>query len=51
VNQTSGYFAAVLPILLCAPKFPDGSMTLGQAEWWLARKCEIAADFLIALTQ
>jgi vitamin B12/bleomycin/antimicrobial peptide transport system ATP-binding/permease protein len=30
VNQTSGYFAAVLPILLCAPKFLDGSMTLGQ---------------------
>jgi vitamin B12/bleomycin/antimicrobial peptide transport system ATP-binding/permease protein len=29
VNQTSGYFAAVLPILLCAPKFLDGSMTLG----------------------
>ena len=30
VSQTSGYFAAVLPILLCAPKFLDGSMTLGQ---------------------
>jgi putative ATP-binding cassette transporter len=30
VNQTSCYFAAVLPILLCAPKFLDGSMTLGQ---------------------
>jgi putative ATP-binding cassette transporter len=30
VSQTSGYFAPVLPILLCAPKFLDGSMTLGQ---------------------
>jgi putative ATP-binding cassette transporter len=30
VCQTSGYIAAVLPILLCAPKFLDGSMTLGQ---------------------
>jgi putative ATP-binding cassette transporter len=30
VSQTSGYFSAVLPILLCAPKFLDGSMTLGQ---------------------
>jgi len=30
VSQTSGYLAAVLPILLCAPKFLDGSMTLGQ---------------------
>ena len=30
VSQTSGYLSAVLPILLCAPKFLDGSMTLGQ---------------------
>lgn len=30
VSQTSGYVAWVLPILLCAPKFLDGSMTLGQ---------------------
>ncbi len=30
VSQVSGYFAAVLPILLCAPKFLDNSMTLGQ---------------------
>lgn len=30
VSQTSGYIAPVLPILLCAPKFLDGSMTLGQ---------------------
>jgi putative ATP-binding cassette transporter len=30
VSQASGYVAAVLPILLCAPKFLDGSMTLGQ---------------------
>jgi putative ATP-binding cassette transporter len=30
VSSTSGYIAPVLPILLCAPKFLDGSMTLGQ---------------------
>ena len=30
VSQTSGYIAPVLPILLCAPKFLDGSMSLGQ---------------------
>jgi len=30
VSQTSGYVVPVLPILLCAPKFLDGSMTLGQ---------------------
>lgn len=30
VSQTSGYVAPVLPILLCAPKFLEGSMTLGQ---------------------
>ena len=30
VSQTSGYIAPVLPIMLCAPKFLDGSMTLGQ---------------------
>jgi putative ATP-binding cassette transporter len=30
VAQTSGYIAPVLPILLCAPKFLDASMTLGQ---------------------
>ena len=30
VSQTSSYIAPVLPILLCAPKFLDGSMTLGQ---------------------
>ena len=30
VSQTSGYVAWVLPIILCAPKFLDGSMTLGQ---------------------
>ena len=29
VAQTSGYVAPVLPIILCAPKFLDGSMTLG----------------------
>jgi putative ATP-binding cassette transporter len=29
VSQTNGYAAGVLPILLCAPKFLDGSMTLG----------------------
>ena len=30
VSQTSGYIAPVLPIILCAPKFLDESMTLGQ---------------------
>ena len=30
VAQTSGYIAPVLPIILCAPKFLDGSMTLGE---------------------
>jgi vitamin B12/bleomycin/antimicrobial peptide transport system ATP-binding/permease protein len=30
VSQTSGYIAPILPLLLCAPKFLDGSMTLGQ---------------------
>ncbi len=30
VSQTSGYVAWVLPVILCAPKFLDGSMTLGQ---------------------
>jgi vitamin B12/bleomycin/antimicrobial peptide transport system ATP-binding/permease protein len=30
VSQTSGYVAWVLPIILCAPKFLEGSMTLGQ---------------------
>jgi putative ATP-binding cassette transporter len=30
VSQTSGFVAPVLPIILCAPKFLDGSMSLGQ---------------------
>jgi putative ATP-binding cassette transporter len=30
VSQTSGYIAPVLPIILCAPKFLEGSMTLGE---------------------
>jgi putative ATP-binding cassette transporter len=30
VSQTSGYIAPVLPVMLCAPKFLDGSMSLGQ---------------------
>ena len=30
VYQGSGILAPVLPIILCAPKFLDGSMTLGQ---------------------
>jgi putative ATP-binding cassette transporter len=29
VAQTSGYVAPILPIILCAPKFLEGSMTLG----------------------
>jgi putative ATP-binding cassette transporter len=30
VSQTSGFIAPVLPIMLCAPKFLDGSLTLGE---------------------
>src|SRR5262245_22972919 len=30
VSQTSGFFAPILPVLLCAPKFLNGSLTLGQ---------------------
>jgi putative ATP-binding cassette transporter len=30
VAQTSGYLAWIMPIILCAPKFLDGTMTLGQ---------------------
>jgi putative ATP-binding cassette transporter len=30
VSQTSSYVAPVLPVLLCAPKFLDGSMSLGE---------------------
>jgi putative ATP-binding cassette transporter len=30
ISQTSGYLAPVLPIILCAPKFLAGSMTLGE---------------------
>jgi vitamin B12/bleomycin/antimicrobial peptide transport system ATP-binding/permease protein len=30
VSSTSGFIASVLPILLCAPKFLAGEMTLGQ---------------------
>jgi vitamin B12/bleomycin/antimicrobial peptide transport system ATP-binding/permease protein len=30
VSQTSSYIAPVLPVILCAPKFLDGSMSLGE---------------------
>src|SRR5215831_5094267 len=30
VSQTSGYVAPILPIILCAPKFLDNAMTLGE---------------------
>jgi putative ATP-binding cassette transporter len=30
VSSTSGFVAGVLPVLLCAPKFLAGNMTLGQ---------------------
>src|SRR5262249_52862307 len=30
VSQTSAYIAPVLPVILCAPKFLDGSMWLGE---------------------
>jgi ABC-type uncharacterized transport system fused permease/ATPase subunit len=36
VSQGSSLIAPVVPLLLCAPKFLDGSMTLGQvmqARW------------------
>ena len=30
VSSTSGYIAPILPIILCAPKYLDGSMSLGE---------------------
>ena len=30
VSQTSGYITPILPIVLCAPKFLDGALTLGE---------------------
>src|ERR1700704_7090309 len=30
VSSSSGFIAPVLPIILCAPKFLNGTMTLGQ---------------------
>src|SRR4029079_17780086 len=30
VSSSSGFIAPILPVILCAPKFLDGSMTLGQ---------------------
>lgn len=30
ISQSSSYIAAVLPVILCAPKYLDGSLTLGQ---------------------
>jgi putative ATP-binding cassette transporter len=30
VSSTSGFVASILPVLLCAPKFLAGNMTLGQ---------------------
>jgi hypothetical protein len=30
VSQTSGYIAPILPMILCAPKFLDNAMTLGE---------------------
>ncbi|MBO0752063.1 MAG: ABC transporter ATP-binding protein/permease, partial [Bradyrhizobiaceae bacterium] len=30
VSQASGYIAPILPIILCAPKFLDNSMSLGE---------------------
>lgn len=30
VSQTSSYIAPALPVILCAPKYLDGSMSLGQ---------------------
>ena len=39
VSQTSSYVAPVLPVLLCAPKFLDGSMSLGEV---MRRTAEVA---------
>ena len=30
ISQTSGYVTPILPIILCAPKFLEGSMSLGE---------------------
>ena len=30
VSSSSGFIAPILPVILCAPKFLEGSMTLGQ---------------------
>jgi putative ATP-binding cassette transporter len=30
VSSSSGFIAPILPVILCAPKFLDGTMTLGQ---------------------
>ena len=30
VSQTSSYIAPVLPVIMCAPKFLDGTMSLGE---------------------
>ena len=46
VSQTSGYLAAVLPILLCAPKFLEGSMSLGQ----VMQACSAFAIVQVALS-
>jgi putative ATP-binding cassette transporter len=58
VSQTSSYVAPVLPVLLCAPKFLDGSMSLGEvmqaasaftivqsAFNWLVDKCMSSEHF------
>src|SRR6516225_9749267 len=46
VSQTSGYLAAVLPILLCAPKFLDGSKSL----WQVMQACSAFPIVQVALS-
>jgi len=39
VSQTSSYIAPVLPVILCAPKFLDGTMSLGCAIPTISSTC------------
>src|SRR4029078_10341399 len=37
VSSSSGFIAPVLPIILCAPTYLDGSVTLGPGMQWETR--------------
>src|SRR5215831_13848611 len=39
VSQTSSYIAPVLPVIMCAPKFLDGTMSLGCAIPTISSTC------------